>query len=229
MAAVAIVAALPAELSPLVQTWERLPQVLGVSAWRTSYGGRECVAVCGGMGAMPATRALARAREIIQPAMVMSVGWAGALGPELAVGAVVRPEGVLDARTGERFGIERAASLLVTLGHIAGGAEKARLREAYAGAVAVDMEAATLARLSAAAGVAFRAIKAISDDATARLPDLNPFLTANGGFRTARFVAHVGRRPRYWTSVMRLGRHAKLAAECLARAIEQDLQGEEPQ
>lgn len=225
---VGIVAAMPGELLPLVKGWERLPKTAGISAWRTWSRDSELVAVCAGMGAAGATRALARVRELLHPSLVVSVGWAGALTSELAVGSVVRPEGVVDVRTGERFGPERPASLLVTLGHMAGVDEKVRLREAYRGAVAVDMEAATLARLCLAAGCEFRVLKAISDDSTAKLPDMNPFITPHGTFETARFVGHVSRRPRHWASLTRLGRHSRFAAQSLAREIEKELELEGP-
>ena len=225
---IGIIAAMPAELLPLVKGWERLPKSGGISAWRTSLQGSEFVAVCAGMGAAPATRSLVRVRELLHPSLVVSVGWAGALTPDLAVGAVVRPEAVLDARTGERYGSETPASLLVTLGHMAGVEEKGRLRSAYRHAIAVDMEAATLARLCAASGCEFRAIKAISDSSTAHLPDMNAFVTPHGTFRTVRFVSHVSRRPRHWMSMTRLGRHSRLAAQSLARAIEQDFEMKGP-
>ncbi len=229
---IGIVAAMPGELLPLVRGWERVPEAAfgakiaaaGVSAWRMSKGGQKYVAVCAGMGAAAATRAFARVRELMEPTLIVSAGWAGALATEMEAGAVIRPRTVLDARTGERFAGAEAGPLLVTLGHIADVPEKMRLRATYAGAVAVDMEAATLARLSAAGGYAFRAIKAISDDAHARLPDMNPFVTERGQFRMARFVGHVGMRPQHWASLAGLGRNARLAANRLARAIEHDFE-----
>ena len=226
--AIAIVAAMPGELLPLVKQWERVATApsgsngADVAAWRTFHKGRLYVALCGGMGAEAATRAFAAVQRLARPSIIVSVGWAGALAAGTAAGTVLRPDAVLDARTGERFGSEQPGRVLVTLSHMAGAAEKVRLREAYAGAVAVDMEAATLARLSASAGCAFRAIKAISDTAEEHLPDMNPYLSAQGQFRTGRFIAHVSVRPRHWASLIRLGRHARLAAGCLAQAIAED-------
>lgn len=220
--AIAIVAALPGELAPLVRRWPRLTTSGTVRAWKTTWGEDTCVAVCAGMGSATVTQAFAALQQWVAPTLLVSVGWAGALTPELPPGDICRPACIVDARTGERFGSSHAGSTLVTLDHVAGPDEKRRVRDAYR-ADAVDMEAATLARLSTAAGVEFRCIKAISDASDAMLPDLNPFITETGQFAMARFVAHVVPRPRHWATLVRFGRHASLAAHNLTRAIQDDL------
>lgn len=220
---IGIVAAMPGELRPLVRGWEALAGSGNVRGWRTTVGGDVCVAVCAGMGGGAVTRAFAAVRGWVSPEVVLSVGWAGALTAELEVGAVCRPACVVDARTGERFGVVGADTVLVTLDRVADVAEKRRLREAYRGAVVVDMEAATVARLSEAAGCEFRCLKAVSDGVDVVLPDLNPFVTAAGQFRMAGFVAHAAVRPRHWGALVRFGRHANLAAENLARAVQEEI------
>ena len=217
--AIGIVAALPGELQPLVRRWEPLVGAGGVRGWRRGNS----VAACGGMGEGAVTRAWAAMRGWCAPEVVLSVGWAGALTEELGVGAVCRPACVVDARTGERFGAVGAEMVLVTLDRVADAAEKRRLRETYRGAVAVDMEAATVARLCVAAGVEFRCVKAISDGVDAALPDLNPFVTRAGQFRMAGFVGYAAVRPRYWGALVRFGRHASLAAENLAGAVQREI------
>ena len=111
----------------------------------------------------------------------------------------------------------------MTMDRAADAAEKRRLREAYRGAVAVDMEAATVARLCEAAGVEFRCFKAVSDGVDAVLPDLNPFVSEAGQFRMAGFVGYAAVRPRYWGALVRFGRHASLAAENLASAVQEEI------
>lgn len=217
-----IVAALPGELAPLVKRWPQMTTSGTVRAWKVTDGDQTTIAVCAGMGANAVTRAYAALCQWMTPQLVVSVGWVGALAPELGAGAICRPGCIIDARTGERFGSPGAGSTLVTLDHVATRPEKRRLQQGY-GAVAVDMEAATLARLSLAAGCDFRSIKAVSDASDAVLPDLNPFVTEAGQFAMARFVAHVVPRPALWAGLLRFGRHASLAAEELARAIQHDL------
>ncbi len=223
---IGIVAALRGELQPLVrgEGWKALPPKGDLLAWRLSRPGGECTAVCAGMGPAAATRAFAYLRQLAEPEVLLSIGWAGALQEGIAAGSVLKPDEVLDVATGERFRTDRPGEgLLVTLSRFAGDREKQRLHRSYPAALAVEMEAATLARLAAANGIGFRAIKAISDDHRLTLPDLNPFLTSRGQFATARFVAHALVRPRYWATLARFGRDANLAAERLAAAVRQEL------
>ena len=223
---IGIIAALPGELQPLVGRggWKALPATGDIRVWRLSRSGSECIAVCAGMGPAAATRAFAHLCQLMEPGLLLSVGWAGALQPKLSAGGIVQPAAVLDAATGERFPAEGPGDgLLVTLSRVAGMEEKQRLHRSYPDAIAVDMEAGTLARLATANGIRFRVIKVISDDSTLALPDLNPFLTSRGQFATTRFVAHALARPRYWATLARFGRDAKLAAERLAEAVRKEL------
>lgn len=220
--ALGIIAALPGELAPLVRGWTKLPRRGTTQAWQAPGSARTCVAVCSGMGSGAATRSFAALREWISPNKVVSVGWAGALSSELGIGSICRPGCIVEERTGERFAVPGNGPVLVTLDLVANEREKRRLHAAY-GAIAVDMEAATLARLAAAAGYGFGCIKAISDKADAVLPDLNPYVTAGGQFAMTRFVGHILPRPQHWAALVRFGRNASLAAEKLSRAIQEDL------
>ena len=65
--------------------------------------------------------------------------------------------------------------------------EKRRLAATYDAAL-VDMEAAAIARLAAMRGIPFYCIKGVSDGFNDRLPDFNPFLTADGRFRLVPFA-----------------------------------------
>jgi adenosylhomocysteine nucleosidase len=90
------------------------------------------------------------------------------------------------------------------------------------------MEAATLARLALANGLGFRAIKAISDTLEEDLPDMNPFITPQGKFATARFVVHVAAKPHYWSALSQFGKQASLAATNLCNAIADEIGIERP-
>jgi adenosylhomocysteine nucleosidase len=159
---------------------------------------------------------------------ILSVGWGGALREELAPGAVVRASMVRDLNTGEMFAADGNGGLLLTSSRVASREEKHRLARTYDGAAAVDMEAATLARLALANGLGFRALKAISDTLEEDLPDMNPFITSGGKFATARFIAHVATRPRYWGALAQFGKQASLAAEKLCAAIADEIGIERP-
>jgi adenosylhomocysteine nucleosidase len=224
--AIVIIAAMPGELKPLVRSWAALESKEGVDGWQHPNG--PIMAFAGGMGANAAMRCFARARQVCEPMQLMSVGWAGALRDELSPGSVVRASMVRDLNTGEMFPASGMGGLLLTAARVAVREEKHRLGRTYEGSVAVDMEAATLARLAVAHGLGFRAIKAISDTLDEDLPDMNPYVTPAGQFATARFIAHVALQPKYWSSLAQFGRQAKLAANNLCAAIADDIGIERP-
>jgi len=212
MRRIALIAALPGELRPLVGGWEAESRA-GVRLWRFATGDYEFVAACAGMGAAAAARAFASARREGAPDLVVSAGWAGALRPELKAGRVCRLAGVIDARTGERFPTDGGGSdgWAVTAAAAAGREEKKRLAAAFDAAV-VEMEAAEVARQARSAGVPFRCLKAVSDGWDEDLPDFGKFLNPDGGVRWGGFAAQVLARPWRWPGLMRLGRHSRRAA-----------------
>ncbi len=107
---------------------------------------------------------------------------------------------------------------LVTTGTIASIQEKARLAATY-GAALVDMEAATVARLAAAHGLGFRAIKGISDAYDFELVSLARFADKQGSFRTAAFALHTALHPHQWRPAARLGRDSRRALTALHAAL----------
>jgi adenosylhomocysteine nucleosidase len=129
---------------------------------------------------------------------------------------------VIDTRTGERFSNSQYKQVLVTTPDIATVAEKQRLFASYY-ASAVDMEAATVARIAQAHGLSFTAIKAISDDATFELPALAHFATAEGQFREAAFAFHAALRPAMWSKLIQLARNSKLAIDALTGELQSQI------
>ncbi len=213
---IGIIAALPGELKPLVKGWQRIASnAAGVKKWTLSRGEDTWIAVCAGMGADAARRAYANAASDGPLNMLLSVGWAGSLHPEVGPGTVHIPTTVIDSQTGEQFLLTEGGrrSRLVTTVRVADSAEKARLAATYPGAVLVDMEAATVARIAEMHGIPFLCIKGVSDAVGADLPDLNPFIDQKGHMRLAGFLLHVALRPRYWPSLLHLGKNSTRAAE----------------
>ena len=224
--AIVIIAAMPGELKPLVRSWAALETREGVDAWQHPNG--PIMALCGGMGAAAVTRAFARARQVCEPVRVISVGWAGGLLEEQLPGTVINAGAVRDLRTGEMLDATGSGGLLLTAARVAVREEKQRLARTYDGAVAVDMEAATLARLAQAHSLYFSAIKAVSDTLHDDLPDMNPFVTGEGRFATARFIARVAPQPKYWSALARFGKQARHAAENLCAIVADEIGIERP-
>ena len=214
----AIIAALPREVKHLVRGWQehRLPGKIVV------YSNDLGVVACAGMGASRATLAVQAAMSIKPVTALLSVGLAGACDPALRVGEIVRAGVVVDTQSGERFSNSEFEQILVSAPSIASVAEKRRLFASY-GASAVDMEAATVARMAQAHGLGFRAIKAISDEATFELQELARFATHDGQFREAGFAAYSAVRPQMWAKLFQLAGNSKRAVDALTSELESQL------
>ena len=225
MKKVAIIAAMPGELKPLVEGWKHEPRN-GVDLWwkrheNGEWGDCEWVAACAGAGQEPASRAFAEAARGDAVSMALSIGWAGALSEEYEPSKVYRVDGVIDVRTGERCECARAGEnsiWLATAPRVADEAEKKRLRSTYSAAL-VDMEAAAVARLARMRGIPFHSLKGVSDGYNDHLPDFNRFIDKNGRFQLARFVGFTMLRPASWPALIRMGENSKKAAQQLAERV----------
>jgi adenosylhomocysteine nucleosidase len=229
---IALIAALPGELKPLVKGWQRVPagSANGLILHQGKIGGHEVLAVASGMGTSGATAGWSAVTAFEgKLAAVVSVGWAGALSCGAKTGRAYSIAEIVDSRTGERFqtGFHRSEDArvkLVTAPAIADVAEKKRLAGAY-GASLVDMEAATVARLARARGVRFYCVKGVSDGATEALPDFNRFVGKGGQLRMGSFVSYAVVRPGLWPVLMRLAENSRLAAQAISGMVSEVLAG----
>jgi adenosylhomocysteine nucleosidase len=228
---VVIVAALEREVPFPVKHWRRVERQHDGRRYRF-FEGPWAALVCGGIGAEFARRATEAAIALYQPVLVISAGFAGGLAPELKAGDTIFPSVVVDAQDGSRAETvicdtavgqrEIRQGVLVSVAYVAGQEQKQRLAAAY-GAKAVDMEAAAVARGAEARGIAFIAVKAISDEAGHALPPTQRFVTTEGKFSTWRFVAYVAPRFWLWLPVARLARNSRLAAKNLSLWLGNDV------
>jgi adenosylhomocysteine nucleosidase len=218
MKRIAIIAALPGELKPLVQGWQQRGQL-----YVGNIGETECLAIAGGMGAKAAARSCELVLAEGKLDALVSYGWAGALSCGLKPPAACVIAEVIDSTTGEQT--RTAASegqRLVTLDHVARPDEKREIAQKYQ-APLVDMEAATVARIAAARNLAFYCFKGVSDGYNDKLPDFNNFLGKDGQLRMPAFIAYALLHPKYWTALKQLGRQSKGAAENLAGLVTESL------
>jgi adenosylhomocysteine nucleosidase len=219
MTRVAIIAAMPGELKPLVRGWPSSTRG-NIHFWAQRTEEEEWIAACAGAGQPAATRAFAAIEDGGPIDLVFSVGWAGALNAQVVSGAAFNVAGVIDARTGERFRCDAGAGdrWLVTSPIVANEAEKRRLASAYK-ADLVDMEAAAIARLAQMRGIPFYAIKGVSDGFTDKLPDFNRFIRPDGQFDLTGMVLFSILRPWYWPSLMRMGENSRKASLGLRESL----------
>ena len=213
----AVVAALEREIGPLVVGWQVV---------RRSWDGREfkffegdrAVVVCGGIGPVAARRACEAVCASYEPEMVISAGFAGALTADLRVGDVVVPARVIDAGDGSSIETGTGSGGLVSIAEMASVERKGVLGTKY-GAVAVDMEAAAVAKSAGLRRARFRAVKAISDVLDFEVPVAEGSVDAQGRFHEGRFLAGIAVRPWVWGRVVRLANNASVASRSLAEAL----------
>lgn len=214
----AIIAALPREIKHLVHGWRvhKLPGNIIV------YTNDHAVVACAGMGSQRVTLAIEAAMTLKPITALLSIGLAGACDPSLRVGDIVRAGVVIDTNSGERFGNPQAKQILVSAPAIATVPEKQRLHATY-GASAVDMEAATVARIACAHDLPFQSIKVISDDASFELQELARFATHDGQFREIAFAAYAALHPLLWKRLIQLAGNSSRALQLLTAEVETQL------
>jgi adenosylhomocysteine nucleosidase len=219
MTRVAIIAAMPDELKPLVRDWPHSSRG-NIHFWAKRDSEEEWMAACAGVGQSAATRAFAAIEDGGPIDLVFSVGWAGALTTSLAPGTAHNVAGVVDVRTGERFTCDAGAGdrWLVTSAIVADEGEKSRLCSAY-NADLVDMEAAAIARLAQMRGIPFYCIKGVSDGLNDNLPDFNRFIRPDGQFALTGMVLFSILRPWHWSSLIRMGENSRKASQGIREAL----------
>lgn len=220
---VAIIAALPREVAPLIKGWkDESDRARKVFVFTTHHS----VVAYAGMGAL---RAEIAARHVLDHGPIshlLSVGWAGALREGCGVGSLQHPAEVIDAVTGESFPAVAGTGRLVTVTKFAGVEEKQKLATDF-DADYVDMEAATIARIAVERAIPFAAVKTISDERDTVLPELQRFYTSDGWFQEKRFALHVAVRPWLWSSVIQTGKNASMSAQKLCEELQRILQAYE--
>lgn len=218
--AIAIVAAMPIELAPLLAK-VRSQLVDEVEMFELS----EAVVAIGGIGGNRARHAAEVVIEYAQPGLLLSAGLAGAISPHLKVGDVGWIREVIDVGSGERYLTSGGEWVLATSQEVSDATEKRSLLAKY-GADVVDMEAAAAAQVAKEHGIDFAAVKSISDDAAFAMPPMNRFIDQNGKFVTRRFLGYLALHPKWWATLGKMRRNSKIASTNLCRAVQHLISGQ---
>ena len=219
-----LLAAVQDELAPTINR-------LKLTAASGEYGGRvgstNVIARITGVGATRAGMALDELIDRHKPQRVIHTGFAGALDPDLGPGDIINVGFVTD-ESGQVISLvgdstERSPrQTVLTLGRIADTVQvKRQLFETHR-AAAVDMETFHVARACAEQGIAYTAVRAISDTADMALPaQAIEWVKPDGTPDMAKAMSFVATRPWLMPSMMKLQSHAKMAASRLADRLEQ--------
>ncbi len=214
---VVIISALEREVQALIVSHRKDAATLPGTSLRC-YTHENAWIVCGGIGPQAARAAAQAVVSARRPDLLVSVGFAGALHPGLRSGDLVEPAIVIAADTGKSYPTRSGVGALISASHIADAAYKSELHAKFNGK-AVDMEAAAVADVAAQNGIAFIALKAISDEAHVTLPDLTAFIDARGNFKLGGFLRHIAIRPFLWPGIGRLARNGGRASATLHKNL----------
>jgi adenosylhomocysteine nucleosidase len=217
MLRIAIVAALEREIAALIKPATRVEREHDGRRF-TFFEHDDTVLVCGGIGLESSRHAAEAVIALYHPVLVQSVGFAGALEPNMRVGDIFVPAVVVDARDGSRAEIAEGKGTLLTFMSVASAKQKVSLAQAY-GAQVVDMEAASVAAAARAHGIRFTATKVISDGLDFEMPETARFIDSHGRFKSASFALFVALRPWLLPRVATLARNSRKAAKSLAEHL----------
>jgi nucleoside phosphorylase len=227
-----VVTAVAAETRAVLAALRRVQRfpVPKLRAWEGEAGGRAVRVVQAGVGWERAGVAL---RALPSPwAIVVSVGFAGALIDGVATGDVVLPTTIVSEHPSgvERYAVPTALwesaragvpadqepralhGLLLSSPTVVASPGDKRAAAARTGAVAVEMEAAGL--IAAAGGVDVLALRVILDGADLSLAGLPPDLDSSWRAR-----AQLIGRPAAWATVVTLARQIPAASRALTRVL----------
>ncbi len=190
------------------------------------WKGTQICVVDGGTGAARARQATQALIDAFRPPFVLSVGFSGALVPELKKGDIVVADGVTNADGSTRLAIDLKMpadpSHGLHVGHICMTDHIVRLveeKKALAqrtGAIAVDMESLAVAQVCQERGTRFLSVRAISDDLSIDLPpEVLAILGPKGAVRAGALVGSILKRPGCVMDLWGLRENAQLAADRL--------------
>ncbi len=228
-ARVAIIVAMKREIEPLLAKWQRNGKKvehksISVLDGYMCEGARVIVAGIGRKNAAVATRVVI---EYHEPELIISAGLAGALRAGLAPGAAIRAAVVVDGASGQKYECRHdsgARGVLVTTASVLCRDEKQGLAAKFGGD-AVEMEAAAVAEVAHASGIAFMAVKAISDPLHMEMPPMDRFIDAAGKLNLLKLIGYAALRPWTWKALNELRKNSRMAAETLASELEKVIAG----
>jgi len=210
------------ELRPVVRAFGLTPaKIGGVSVHTGTVGNAEVVATTTGIGTALATSATERLLDLGAFDRVVVVGIAGGVGPSVDIGDIVIPELVVDGHTGEEYrpepieGPPARGSIVTSDDFIV---EPTRLQRLISqGVIAVDMETGSIAAVCSAHGVAWSAVRAISDRAEDGDEEMVKLANADGSPNSAAIARYFARHPGRLPYLVKVGKGSMLAAKNAAQ------------
>lgn len=214
------------------------------SFWAGTFAGREVVLVRSGMGKIRASEALRQVCERFAPSLILSMGYAGAVTPQLKIGDLIVADKILEF-AGDPVGadwttIHETRELpinpfpidkrlegefvrggLLTVDEVIYKPEsKSALGKLYP-VQAVEMETSALARMAQEKKIPFLSLRSISDTVDCELPDFSSMKNQEGEVSKLKAGWHAITHPDKIKSLVELRKKAQTATARLTRFITQ--------
>ena len=232
-----IVAALRDEMAKF------LPKVTVATATRQGsfsiiegeFNGKGLLIVLTGIGRAAVDAAMTSLFDRYAPALIVSTGYAGAAQPQLSSGALVIANEVKEFSNGtgsviacDPALVERAQKLskngivgpLVTVREPLVTAHDKGICGAKAGAIAIDMESAAVARGAKKRGIPFLVVRAIFDPLLAELPPPESFLNEARSIAPFRILCYLVTNPQKLLEVPKFLGYRRAAQEAIDQFLE---------
>ena len=229
---IGIVHATAIELAAFLERCEKVKQYKGNNL--VFRGGRykhiRVACVQSGMGPAFAARGTRALLDGHSPAWVISAGFSGALKSDMRVGDIVVADSVMD-KTNDTLSLDlkmpadpahglHVGKIYMSDTLVRTVEEKQQLAD-QTGAIAVDMESMTVAKICHDAKVRFVAVRVISDDMSHDLPEeIMTIVGSSGAVRIGAALGALWKRPSSATDMWRLRSQAQESASRLATFLE---------
>ena len=242
METIGIIAAMPQESSALlhlIKGWERF----ALGPFRCQHfrlNERDCRLITSGMGLQRAAQATLAVLDTFHPQLLVSVGVAGAVYPDLAIGDVISAwntclldKGVLGQfmplahlseaawQAAEQVLQPRRASLFSGIAVSTHAAQLTRDQpdEQLTNPI-LEMETVGIAEVAAQQGIPLLSLRAISDGPRTPIPfDLEAMIDEQYNLQTGKLLRTILRHPKMLPQLMRMSRNTNLAAANAAIAL----------
>ena len=235
METIGIIAAMPQEsgaLLRLIKGWER--SALGpFRCQQLQLNERDCRLVTSGMGLRRAAQAALAMLDTFHPQLLVSVGVAGAVYPDLAIGDVIaaRNTCLLDKgalgqvmplahlsqaawQAAEKVLQQRRASLYSGIAVSTHGAQLTQDQPGQLTNPILEMETVGIAEVAAQRGIPLLSLRAISDGPRTPIPfDLETMMDEQYNLQTGKILRTILGHPQMLPQLMRMSRNTNLAAD----------------
>jgi adenosylhomocysteine nucleosidase len=206
------------------------------SAWPGKWGKQSIVLVRSGVGQQRAEDATLQVIDRFKPSTLVSIGYAGAVQPELNVGDLVIADTIIkEKKKGEYFpdsdwlnrakdvacpeGFKAVVGGLLTVDNVIHDSlSKKELGENYS-VQAVEMETSAIAKVAEEKNVPILSLRVISDRLDQELLDSSSFLGSDGEISTIKAGWYVLTHPGSIKSALSLRSQTQIATQALTKFL----------